>query len=308
TYPSIGPIASGQFQPDIGGARAFVQDPGNATFKYFFKADTLYVGVDVRDKAVWSNPTPEALWDGIRFTIVDRATRDPVENRLLGRSIFVRFDPAGNAVAEEDLKTLNLLNKGVKAGVKIKPNTTINDFNDIDQGFFVELAIDLTKFGYPAGRGDGVAFIGAALYDYDGFPNAADNYGNWAWWFKERANSASPAWALMNPALIVGVDEEANAGIPDRFALLGNYPNPFNPSTTILYTVPEPGVVTLKVFDVLGRRVRTLLLGSQEPGKRETVFTPTNLSSGVYFYRLEMTSARTRKISSTQVGKLLLMK
>ncbi len=305
TYPSIGPIASGQFQPEIGGARAFVQDPGNATFRYFFKADTLYVGADVRDKAVWSIPT-ENQWDGIRFMIIDRATRDPVENWLVGRALFVRFDPTGNLVAEEDLKTF--LDKGVKAGVKIKPNTTINNFNDVDQGFFVELAIDLTKFGYPPGRGDGVVFIGANLYDGDSFANAADNYGNWAWWFKERANNASPAWAFMNPALIVGVEEEANAGIPDRFAVLGNYPNPFNPSTTILYTVPEPGVVTLKVFDVLGRRVKTLSLGLQEPGKLETVFTPTNLSSGVYFYRLEMTSTRTRKVSSTQVGKLLLMK
>jgi hypothetical protein len=49
-------------------------------------------------------------------------------------------------------------------------------------------------------------------------------------------------------------------------------------------------------------------LGLRDSGKHETVFTPTNLSSGVYFYRLEMTSARTRKTSSTQVGKFLLMK
>jgi hypothetical protein len=307
TYPSIGPVASGQFQPEVGTppSRAFVQDPGEATFKYFFKGDTLYVGAEVRDKAVWSIAA-DNQWDGIRFVIHDRVARSD-ENPLLGRALFVRFDPAGQAVADEDLPTLIATN-AARAAVTMKPGTTINNFNDEDTGFFIELAVDLTKFGYPAGRGDGVVFIGATLYDGDSFPNAADNYGNWTWWFKERASNASPVWAYMDPnTLVTGVATRDESSIPKEFALLGNYPNPFNPATTIRYTMPEPGAVTLKVFDVLGRNVALVPLGLQQTGKREVVFNPRNLSSGVYLYRLEMVSAATKQTKSTLYGKMMLL-
>jgi hypothetical protein len=97
------------------------------------------------------------------------------------------------------------------------------------------------------------------------------------------------------------------SSIPKEFALLGNYPNPFNPATTIRYTMPEPGAVTLKVFDVLGRNVALVPLGLQQTGKREVVFNPRNLSSGVYLYRLEMVSAATKQTKSTLYGKMMLL-
>lgn len=73
---------------------------------------------------------------------------------------------------------------------------------------------------------------------------------------------------------------------PLRFALDANYPNPFARSTTIAYELPEAATVRLEVFDVLGRRVRTLVDGEQNAGRHEVEFAVERLASGVYLYRL----------------------
>jgi endoglucanase len=74
---------------------------------------------------------------------------------------------------------------------------------------------------------------------------------------------------------------------PTEFFLGQNYPNPFNPQTTISYSLPRASTVTLRVYDLIGREVATLLHNDREPaGDREVSFGGTNLPSGIYFYRL----------------------
>ena len=73
---------------------------------------------------------------------------------------------------------------------------------------------------------------------------------------------------------------------PGNFDLLQNYPNPFNPATTIDYRVFKPGFVSLKVFDVLGNEVATLVNDERESGSYQSLFDAVNLTSGVYFYQL----------------------
>jgi Secretion system C-terminal sorting domain len=73
---------------------------------------------------------------------------------------------------------------------------------------------------------------------------------------------------------------------PTSFELYQNYPNPFNPTTSIRYAISTPGHVTLKVFDVLGREVASLVNQEKPLGTYEAMWTPTNVSSGVYFCRL----------------------
>ena len=77
------------------------------------------------------------------------------------------------------------------------------------------------------------------------------------------------------------------SNIPDQFSLSQNYPNPFNPATTINFSIPKSGLVTLKVFDVLGQEVATLVNDPKVAGSYSVNFNGENLSSGVYFYRLE---------------------
>jgi hypothetical protein len=74
---------------------------------------------------------------------------------------------------------------------------------------------------------------------------------------------------------------------PLEFAMQQNYPNPFNPTTTIRYGLPRRSGVTLAVFNTIGQKVITLVNESKDAGIHEAKFDGTNLSSGVYFYRLQ---------------------
>jgi len=87
---------------------------------------------------------------------------------------------------------------------------------------------------------------------------------------------------------------------PHSYVLNQNYPNPFNPTTTIKYTISKQSNVTLKVFDVRGREMATLVNGQQPKGNYEIEFDATELTSGVYFYQL-----RSGNFSATR--KMLLM-
>jgi len=75
--------------------------------------------------------------------------------------------------------------------------------------------------------------------------------------------------------------------LPVKFTLQQNFPNPFNPNTTIQFSLREQSFVVLKVFDALGREVRTLVNEHQQSGMHMVIFDGTNLPSGVYFYKLE---------------------
>jgi hypothetical protein len=81
--------------------------------------------------------------------------------------------------------------------------------------------------------------------------------------------------------------EKTGIEVPKGFILQQNYPNPFNPSTNIEYRVTKSGFVTLKVFDVLGREVATLVNGELQPGSYQATFDAAHLASGVYLYQLK---------------------
>lgn len=89
--------------------------------------------------------------------------------------------------------------------------------------------------------------------------------------------------------------------LPKKAALTGNYPNPFNPSTTIRYELPHQAVVKLEVYDQTGRKVRTLVDQTLQAGNHETRFDASGLSSGIYFTRLTAGNV-------TDTGKMLLLK
>ena len=83
----------------------------------------------------------------------------------------------------------------------------------------------------------------------------------------------------------VGVDNEKNE-LPSSYTLSQNYPNPFNPTTTISYSIPQNSRVELKVYDMLGNEITTLVNKPQTTGTYRTVFDASDLSSGVYFYKI----------------------
>ncbi|MBC8042453.1 MAG: aryl-sulfate sulfotransferase [Rhizobacter sp.] len=98
----------------------------------------------------------------------------------------------------------------------------------------------------------------------------------------------------------------ASSALPAQtFVLAQNYPNPFNPQTTIRYQLPLAADVKLKVFDVLGREVQTLVNAKQAAGNYTAAFNASRLSSGVYFYRLSAASASGTNVATK---KMLLVK
>jgi hypothetical protein len=74
---------------------------------------------------------------------------------------------------------------------------------------------------------------------------------------------------------------------PNSFTLEQNYPNPFNPTTTISFSLPSKSFVSLKVFDVIGREVAIIVSEELSAGNYSRQWNATNLSSGIYFYRLQ---------------------
>ena len=79
-----------------------------------------------------------------------------------------------------------------------------------------------------------------------------------------------------------------------------NYPNPFNPVTVINYNIPVSGIVSLKVFDMLGREVRSLVNNFVTSGSYSVNFDGSSLSSGIYFYKLEAEGFSGQKFVSTK--------
>ena len=78
-----------------------------------------------------------------------------------------------------------------------------------------------------------------------------------------------------------------NSNVPDEYKLYQNYPNPFNPSTNIKFQLHESGFVTLKVYDAMGKEIRTLLNEKMDAGEYETTFNAEGISSGIYFYKIQ---------------------
>ena len=147
------------------------------------------------------------------------------------------------------------------------------------------------------------------LYNSDGYLTDSLTFTDDAPW-PTTADGDGPTLELVNPDLDNGLVNSwaASAGngtpgsqnsqyfvnnspletteLPSRVALYQNYPNPFNPTTNIAYDLPVDAFVTLKVYDIVGREVRTLVNSKVQAGHHATRFEAGNLSSGIYFYTL----------------------
>lgn len=98
----------------------------------------------------------------------------------------------------------------------------------------------------------------------------------------------STQWrTFKNPlSSFVNIENEFQ-NIPDKFTLYQNYPNPFNPETKIIFEIPYRDFVSLKIYNLLGQEVKTLVSGIQNAGRHEVIFNGSLMSSGVYYYKLE---------------------
>jgi peptidoglycan hydrolase-like protein with peptidoglycan-binding domain len=110
--------------------------------------------------------------------------------------------------------------------------------------------------------------------------------------------AGSDAGIWRRPLLEMTSVRPPTSAIVKAFGLNQNFPNPFNPSTTISYQLPSQCRITLKIYDVLGREVTTLVNGIETPGYKSTVWDAGGVASGVYYYRLQAGDfVQTKKLS-----------
>ena len=95
---------------------------------------------------------------------------------------------------------------------------------------------------------------------------------------------------------------------PFEFSLFNNYPNPFNPVTSIKYSIPKDGDVSLKIYNMLGQLVETLVNNSQKAGEYEANFNGENYASGIYIYKLEFRQTGSSDIQNVTSKKMVLIK
>ena len=108
-------------------------------------------------------------------------------------------------------------------------------------------------------------------------------------------------WSYDGDLPVVTSVEEIPGELPAGYGLSQNYPNPFNPATTIEFSMAEAGFVSVRIYDLLGQEVKTLVNEQKAPGSYRVTFDATDLPSGTYFYTL-------RAGGFAQTKKMILMK
>ncbi len=190
----------------------------------------------------------------------------------------------------------NIKDANEKCGIGLSTTITKSLAEDADHASF-------WKYKYPA-----ILLIETYGYQNPYYHKTTDKLEIINKTFFEKCTKLAIASAATYTDLNVkdGTSDIAYETIPSIFSLSQNYPNPFNPLTTIEYSIPanvkgEAGKVTLRIYDLLGREVTTLINQAQAAGNYSVQFNGSNLSSGVYLYKLEYANF-------LQVRKLVLLK
>ena len=305
SYPTVGPLTSGQFQPELGGnPRPPILDPAFTNIKMFFKDHYIYLAADVNDQLIQGSEEYDKI-DGVSFIIGDRSSLTG-DNQMDFRAFRVSFDASGNSAAYDYLPVITDTGKAEWA-VLTKGTSTVNNNSDVDEGYQIEMKLDLTFLGYPADLGDKLLFMGVMLADGDSFEDPLANYGSRTWFFREHGGGPAAAWVVLNQDLLVGVENVNNVYIPKNIEIFGNYPNPFNPSTKLRFAVPEAGNVKIAIYNSIGQLVNSETLSVTTGGIHEYQFNGANISSGVYYYRISL-SGSSKNTYDSKVGKMILLK
>jgi len=225
-----------------------------------------------------------------RGTLNSPVTATVMMNELFSRGTAAELDwieiynPTGSSV---DITGYKIYDSGGNAGTKPKKEFPAGSTIPVN-GFLVIITDDTDPSGFGlSSSGEKVWFENASgtvidSVDLIAVTDTAASYG--------RLPDGSANWQLLVPRtrgfsnVIVNVEDDFNTIW--EYRLNQNYPNPFNPSTTISFTIPTASIVSLKVFNVLGKEVATIINENKSAGNYSFNFNATGLSSGVYFYQL----------------------
>ncbi len=197
-------------------------------------------------------------------------------------SYAIAFKDNLNGVVGHSTGTIRVTtNGGTSWTAATSPTTTpVSGLAHVSGSNFAWLVAGASAF---RSTSNGSTWAGQALYPFAGtlsHVSLADTGMGWT-------VSSGGEILRYNPSGLTGVNEKQGGNIVREFHLDQNYPNPFNPTTTITFTIANAGLTTLRVYDLLGRQVATVLNEELPAGTYQRTFLATNLSSGVYVYRLQ---------------------
>jgi len=252
--------------------------------------DTIYIGTTPEgstNAAIWRSLNGGVNWTNISGTSVpNRYPTDLFANPYNAKEVFATFGGFGSAHV---LKSTNAGNNWIDItnnlpdvphqSIFVDPLFTNNIYVGNDLGVYASTNGGTTWGEFKTGMPYAIIFD--LTYVPVGRKLRATTHGNGIW---ERKLLATP----------VAIQNE-NPGTPKEFSLSQNYPNPFNPVTSIKFSIPQlsfPNAsignpVSLKVYDLLGKEIATLINESLNPGSYSVNFDARNLSSGIYFYTLQ---------------------
>ncbi len=280
-WVSYGPVGDPLTEPDLFGDT-----------KLLWSDDTLYVFARLYDVELFWGGDTGSFWNsdmilvGLDNSHAGDSTFGPnydggIENAPLGPHTYFINMPAGFTI-------------GWSADVSPSDSGWVKGAVYVDESA-LEWGIE-AAFHMPAiEMGAEVGFdIGGAQASEAQCEEGYCDYAYFAW--QSGSGGTDPGainrdaigWATLRMVETIGtaVEEQPNGELPDGFGLAQNFPNPFNPSTTITYDVAQTAHVTLDVFDVTGRKVATLVDGVRTASSYNVRWEAGNLPSGVYFYQL----------------------
>jgi hypothetical protein len=322
-----------QYTPFVNGRTPYL---GAAlTLSGIVTADTVHISLSPATSGstnAWYMQSTNQPWSGIWLTTTDTTVQRQMAELRNGDSISVsgtvqeQFDvtrlgsitavtkiSSGNAVPAPVVRSaasLNVSNGNPLAepyeGMLVRlDNLTVTDLNPTFS--------DVTEFSVSDGTGAAVVQR-SGRYSYSNLPadtltgkiilhegNGIASLTGIVYYSFNQYKFVPRTDADFVGVVFTGVAERTGAGIPGAFELSQNYPNPFNPSTTIRYAIPATGMTTLKIFNILGQEVATLVNEVQTAGVYAVRFDASSLASGLYFFRIQSGSF-------SQVKKMVLVK
>ena len=276
-------------------------DQSMAAIKFAHKGTDLYIGVDSDDKSVckWA-PGWEA--DGLFLWMTNKGDKAPTA-RMEIKNMF--FDATEGAAAVFEVSS-NVPTGSAEGASMLKEGTVSHtETNGEDAGYTLEVVVHTDFFGYSVGD---TVFISTCVWDLDYSSEDAysEDVSDYApnWWGTQWADPNFEKYHMYRGVVLSNLtdveDVSGNETVTD-YNLSQNYPNPFNPSTKISYTIPQASRVSLKVYDILGNEIASLVNASQNAGSHNVTFDASGVPSGVYFYTLTTGSFN-------QTRKMLLLK
>ncbi len=284
-------------------------DANMTTVRFAHNGTDLYIGVESNDASVckWS-PGWEA--DGLFLWMTYKDVIPGPGERLEIKAMYF----TGNEGDGISFETNANVPAGGAGGASFEPEGTVThtESNGADAGYSLEVVVHTDMFGYV--DGDTVK-LSAVIWDMDYAsadvydPDVADYAPNW--WGTQWVDPNFEKYDMYRAVYLsdkteVSVKNEQPVVVAADFRLEQNYPNPFNPTTTIQYRLPETANIKVEIYNVLGRKLRTLVSKKQSAGTHSVVWdgrddTGKLVGNGVYFYKLS-----SGKFNQTR--KMILMK